>query len=354
MKLLFLPGSYTAPSARFRIWQFVKPLQELGHEVQVRVIKPERHWSSPCRARFCQQHHNKIGSLARLLSALWLTRDVHKFDIIFMNRDVVPETKVSFLEPWLAKRNPHLIFDFDDAIHLGSREHKLRKIIPFFAWITPGNEYLASFVRQLHHHISVWPTVVDTQYYQPVEKRTSRPLCIGWSGSYSSMCHCLPVLREALIQLSNLEDFEFLVIADRRPSFDWPGVKLRFIPWSPVSEAEDLRQIDIGVMPLKDDPFQRGKCGCKALLYMATGIPALVSPVGVNSEIVVHGENGFHCTNNQDWVVYLQRLLHDEALRKRMGHSARNRVVNHYSVQALLPHMIEVFEAVASHKYGQD
>jgi glycosyltransferase involved in cell wall biosynthesis len=322
-------------------------MQALGHEVVVRVTHPERQWASALTTAGLRQLHTKIGVVQRILSALWMLRDAKAFDVIFMNRDVVPEPGIRFIEPWLAKRNPRLVFDYDDSIHLGSRERKLRHILPLFAWITPGNAYLAEFARQVHDRVSIWPTVVNTDYYRPCEDRPPGPVRIGWSGSRSTLQYCLPLLRGVICELAETERFEFIVIADVRPALDWPGVNFRYIQWTPSTEVEGLQQIDIGLMPLQDEPFERGKCGLKAIQYMGCGVPALVSPVGVNCEIVRHGEHGYHCVTDKDWVACIKQLLHDEPLRRQMGAAARQRVTERYSVGSLLPKMIEVFETVA-------
>jgi len=133
MHILFLSGSHTSPAARFWLWQFVQPLQARGHTVKVRVIRPSRHWHSSLSCPVLRYAHSRVGKLARLASAMMILRDAECYDIIMMNRDVVPDSGITFIEPWLAQRNPRLIFDFDDAIHLGAREPKLRKILPHFA-----------------------------------------------------------------------------------------------------------------------------------------------------------------------------------------------------------------------------
>ena len=346
LRILFLPGSYASPAARFRLWQFVEPLRALGHTVDVRVTRPPRQWGSSLRPEVLHRAHTLVGQCWRVVSALWILHDASNFDVIVMNRDIVPNTRIDFIEPWLARRNPRLIFDFDDAIHLGQRERKLRKILPVFAWITAGNEYLASFARHIHPNVSVWPTVVNTDSYQLSEGRPPGVLRIGWSGSDSTLKYCLPLLRKVIVELARDEDFEFVVIANVPPQI-WPGVKIRFIPWSPATEVWGLQQIDIGLMPLRDEPFERGKCGLKAIQYMAVGVPAVVSPVGVNKEIVIHGETGFHCSSEEEWKESLLLLMHDEELRVRLGRAGRQRVVEHYSVASLLPKMIEVFEQVS-------
>lgn len=347
MKILFLPGHHYYPSARFRILQFVKPLKELGHDIKVRVIYPNRYWSSSLKNKIINKYHNRLGSLMRLASAFWVLRDAYAYDVIFMNRDLLPETRITFVEPWLYKRNPRLIFDFDDAIFLGSRGDKLRKILPYFAWIVAGNNYLASFAKEVNFRVSIWPSVVDTEYYNIINSRKPGPPRIGWTGSKFTLRDCFPLIKESMIELAKKEDFELVIISDAAPKIEWPGVRWSFIPWSSETEAEDLQKIDIGIMPLRDEPFERGKCGMKAILYMSSGIPALVSPIGVNKDIVIHEETGFHCVSDSEWISYLRLLIRDENLRKHMGKAARDHVEKNYSIKSLLPKMLEVFAEVS-------
>jgi glycosyltransferase involved in cell wall biosynthesis len=340
MKLLFLPGSYTSPPARFRVWQFVEPLQSLGHQVDVRVIWPPRDW----QPKTSNSLLGRFASILRILSALWLMRDAYRYDVVFINRDLIASHRISFLEEWLCRINHRCIFDFDDAIHLGARQKKLMRILPRFAWITPGNDYLAEFARQVNENVTIWPTVVNTAIYQPAGQRTPGPIRIGWSGSASTVKHCLPLLKNIMQRLANEHNFEFVVIADVNPNITWPNVNVRYIPWTPSSEVWGLQQLDIGLMPLQDEPFERGKCGLKAIQYMGVGVPALVSPVGVNREIVLHGETGFHCFSEDEWIANLVLLIRDQKLRKQMSKAARLRVEKKYSVECLLPQMDSLFQ----------
>lgn len=348
MNLLFLANSYNSPSARFRIWQFVEPLRDLGHNVTVRVTFPARDWEPAVRNPVLKSGANRLASVQRLVNALWITRDIEQFDVIFMNRDLLPSMKIIGLEPWLCRRNPHFIFDFDDAIFTGSREKKLRHILPHFACLTPGNSYLADFARQLNPNVEIWPTVVDTDRYVPVTNRVSGPIRVGWSGSKSTLQYCLPMLTNVFRTLTAKENIEIIIIAEVHPVIPPDDFPFRYIQWTPESEVEGLQQIDIGLMPLRDEAFERGKCGLKAIQYMGVGIPALVSPVGVNREIVPDGETGYHCQTDQDWIDRLELLIHQPELRSRLGIAARERIISRYSVKSLLPHMVKRFEAVAS------
>lgn len=346
MRILFIPGSRNAPAARFRLWQFVRPLQALGHDLEIRIICPERYWSAPAIPAFFSAVVGYAAAITRLVSALWITRDIERFDVVVMNRDLVPEVRIRFLEPWLARRNPRIIFDFDDAIFYGRRADKMAHILPCFSRVSAGNEYLAKFARKYSKHVVVWPTVVDTARWVPRKLREQGPIRIGWSGSRSTMEHCLPVIEGALVALAKEILFEFVVVSDAAPHLKWPGVLIRYIPWSPDTEIASLQLMDVGIMPLKSDEFQRGKCGAKAITYMSIGIPAVVSPVGTNSEIVTPGVDGYHCSCDEDWIRHLRELIQDEAMRFEMGRRARETAIARYSVQSLLPRMNEAFESV--------
>jgi glycosyltransferase involved in cell wall biosynthesis len=244
------------------------------------------------------------------------------------------------------------VFDFDDAIHIGPREKKLRKILPLFACVTPGNPYLAEFARQVNRNVTVWPTVVNTDQYTPTSQRRPGPIRIGWSGSNSTAKYCLPLLEKPLCEIASTHEFEFIIICNSDPQIRWPKVNSRFVPWTPDTEIAGLHEIDLGLMPLKDEAFERGKCGLKAIQYMGIGIPALVSPVGVNSEIVRHGEDGYHCRTAEDWVCYASQLIQNPALRIHMGIHARKRAAQNYSVEALLPKMAATFQQIVEHRVG--
>ena len=174
---------------------------------------------------------------------------------------------------------------------------------------------------------------------------------IGWSGSSSTLAYCFPLLRDAIVELARTEEFEFIVIADRKPAENWPGVRMSFIPWSPETEVDTLQLFDIGLMPLRDEPFEQGKCGLKAISYMAVGITAVVSPVGVNSEIIQDGVNGFLCRGTEEWVKVLKMLLHDSALRESIGAAARAHAESGYSINFLVPRIEACFRRIVDNDF---
>jgi glycosyltransferase involved in cell wall biosynthesis len=151
----------------------------------------------------------------------------------------------------------------------------------------------------------------------------------------------LDIVFPVIKKLEEQYSFEFVVIANKPPVSTCQS--LRFIPWNIQTEIDDLLRFNIGIMPLVDDEWARGKCGFKALQYMALGIPALVSPVGINKDVVDHGINGYHCFTDEDWYKYLEMLLKDESLRSRMGNSARIKIEKNYSVASNTDNFLSLF-----------
>jgi glycosyltransferase involved in cell wall biosynthesis len=346
LRVLMCAASDSDPASRFRVFQFVPHLRQLGWEVDVVTPTPGHYWRSPLtRWRAIYWASTYAASATRLISCLRVLWRARNYDLVVLHRPLVPESCIGSLEPWLQHRSPRIIFDFDDAIHLvGENGPKVRRIVALSTWVTPGNAYLAEFARQHNERVTVIPTVIDTDRHRPVAIRQPGPVRIGWTGSKDTVRHHLSLLKPLITKLSREEQFEFVVIADHPPNPAWPDVPMRFITWSARSEVADHQLIDIGLMPLQDAPLERGKCGAKLLIYGALGCPAVASPVGVNSEIIRHEQTGFLATRQDEWETALRQLLRDPALRMRMGQAARKWVEEHYSVRSVLPELLEVFQ----------
>jgi len=250
--------------------------------------------------------------------------------------------------PWserLARLRAPLVFDFDDALWIrnvsaGNQRFGWLKNITKFAAIArlaqvtvAGNEYLAAWARQYSPSVRVVPTCIDTDRFAPMADRgTSDRITIGWSGSPSTIEHLrilLPVLER--IKRAFGDRIRIRVMGD--PAFAHPQAEIQGEPWSPEAELALLRDMDIGVMPLPDDEWTRGKCGLKGLLSMAMGAATVMSPVGVNAEIVRHGENGFLPASDQEWFDVLGQLIEDADLRTKTGAAGRATVVDRYSIR---------------------
>ena len=209
-----------------------------------------------------------------------------------------------------------------------------------------GNPYLAEYAAGHNPHVAIVPTVIDTDAYVPIPARsTDSRLCIGWSGSFSTIPHfdlAVPVLRKLKDRYG--DRLTFKVIGDARYRSEDLGIE--GLPWRLEDEIRELSSFDIGIMPLPDDPWARGKCGLKGLQYMALGIPTVMSPVGVNEDIIQDGVNGFLAGSEAEWLDKLSQLIESAALRKRLGTAARQTVEAHYSVEAIRPQVLRHFSAL--------
>ena len=291
---------------------------------------------------------------AAYLCRLFRLRSYRHFDYIFIQRAASP-VGPAFFETILARLfKKKIIYDFDDAIWMpqdgkGGRffrwlksYDKVGSICRMAYCVTPGNEFLADYARRFTNQVKVIPTVVDTEKKYTIQKKHSaeQELVVGWTGSHSTLRYLLS-LKETLIECDRDPETHFLIIADKPPT-ELHLTKLRFIPWKEESEISDLVNMDVGIMPLIDNDWTRGKCGFKAIQYMALGIPALVSPVGVNETIVDDGINGFVCRSSEDWTNKIQLLKNDPGLRQQMGEAAREKIKKSYSINYAFPLILAI------------
>lgn len=265
-----------------------------------------------------------------------------RYDVILVHRAICIGGP-ALLERIVTLFGRPVIFDFDDAIyrlHTSAANRwfgwlkfpgKTAAICRLSTHITVGNAFLADYARQYNPNVTIIPSSVDTERYRPIERNgMARRLIIGWTGSSTSQTHLemfAPVLRELL----GRHDVEMRVLSDREPVL--PGVACTWRRWSPETEVEEVGQFDIGIMPMPDDPWARGKCAFKALQYMALGVPAVCSPVGANADVIQHGVNGLLAATSRDWLNQLGSLLHNADQRQRLGAAGRNTVEQQYSMR---------------------
>lgn len=289
--------------------------------------------------------------LLGVLRSFWRLAAVISADFVFIHREVMP-IGPPVIE-WIAARvfRKKIIYDFDDAIWLTDNTNepfferivrwrsKVRMICRWSYKVSCGNAYLADYARQANTNVVINPTTIDPEglhnphLFDRQKLRASKGISgivIGWTGSHSTLKY-LEAMEPVLIELEiKYPQVTWLVIADRPPALKLNN--LVFCRWTKETEIKDLILADVGIMPLPDDQWAKGKCGFKALQYMSLGIPAVVSPVGVNSSIILHGVNGFCCSEPASWKEVLATLLLDEKLRATIGAAGRQTVVNHYSV----------------------
>jgi len=241
------------------------------------------------------------------------------------------------------------VFDFDDAIHLGGKEAHVARICARAAWVTAGNEHLADFARRHTDRVTVLPTVVDTDAYA-VRAEHERPgvrVRVGWLGSDRSIGETLVPHLGLLARLRDALGFELVVVSKPRPDLPAAVGPWRFVEWSPEVETRLAELFDVGIMPLLDDPFQRGKCGCKLLQYMAAGLPAVASPVGVNAHLLADGR-GLLAAGEGEWRAALAALVADAGLRGALGRAGRAFVERRYALREWFPVLEEILARVAS------
>jgi glycosyltransferase involved in cell wall biosynthesis len=260
----------------------------------------------------------------------------------------------SWLERTIARTHP-LVYDFDDAIYLPRASEanawarplkspgKAVRISHVASRVVVATEILAAAARRWSSSVTVVPSTIDTDLYV-VRPRTpnARPV-LGWTGSLTTAPY-LELLLPALRALRAQCDYRLRVVG-ARPAL--PGIDVEYVPWSAETEVDDLRSLDVGLMPMPDDAWARGKAGMKALQYMALGIPPVVSPVGANPDIVEDGVSGFHARSDDEWCGRLRELLASPDLRERLGHAARQVVVSRYSARVQAPRVAELFRGLA-------
>lgn len=354
---IFSPYPYAgAPSQRFRYEQYLDKIQQQGFQF---VCYPFIDAST--NAILYKEGHT-LQKIAGVVKG-YLRRFIHiskarKADFVFIHREAAPLGPPIF--EWLLTKvlRKKIIYDFDDAIWLPNISainriaakfkwhHKVGSICRWSYKVSCGNQYLCGYAARFNRSVVLNPTTIDTERLHnqlkdqdtPVAER--RPPVIGWTGSHSTM-HFLDEIVPVLRRLAEKYTFKTVIIANQPPVFQLKN--LEFIQWCAATEIKDLLQINVGMMPLTDDPWAKGKCGFKALQYLALGIPAVVSPVGVNTEIVASGINGYLCENEEDWYRALETLITDTQLRTQMGHAGRQKIEAQYSVKANTENFLRLF-----------
>ena len=353
-KLLFLTlhRKDRSPGQRFRHEQYLKYLEANGFEITYSNILDVD------QDRMFYSQGNIPGKLLVGLKALWKRikdwKRANRFDQIFIFRDAF--FFGTFIERLFKTPSAKLIFDFDDSIWLQDENPgqsifqrlknpaKTAKIISYCDLIIAGNEYLASYAMQYNSNVFIIPTTIDLEEYKPIAiSKPYEKICIGWSGSFSTIKHFESAIESlAKIKEKFADKVYFKVIGDG--SYTNDSLELTGLPWKKESEIEDLCEIDIGIMPLPDDDWSRGKCGLKGLQYMALEIPTIMSPVGVNSDIIQDGQNGFLASSTEEWVEKLSLLIESESLRKKIGQAGRKTVEKDFSVEANKDKWLKVFQ----------
>jgi glycosyltransferase involved in cell wall biosynthesis len=342
-----------APSQRFRFEQYLNQLSAAGFAITVSPFFNGSVYNSLHTAN--SRRSKIIPILESFIRRFALLFRVSEYDFVFIHREAAP-VGPPVIEWAIAKLfKKKIIYDFDDAIWTTDKtsepaiEKLLRwriKVKSICLWsykVSCGNAYLASYALVFNANTIVNPTTIDLAATNGVwRKAPHRPLTIGWTGSSSTLKY-LEEFEPVLLAIENeFPSVYFVFIADRRPKLRLQNMIFKY--WNVDSELQDLAEIDIGIMPLPDDEWTKGKCGFKALQYMSLEIPAVVSAVGVNSLLIQNNQNGFICHSNEEWLKALRILILDETLRKRIGKAGKKTVQDHYSVESNSENFLSFFQ----------
>lgn len=325
MNIAFLATRIEKPSFRYRVLQYIPFLEKEGYKCEVNVI-PKTVWAR-----------------------IKLFRRMKNFDIVFLQKKLFNAVEWSFLR----KNARKLIYDFDDAVMFRESNNKNlfsdRRMNSFIRTVKDsdiviaGNEYLKDLAIKENKKTFVIPTSVDmNRYTEKPLMASSDSVILGWIGSSSTLFY-LERMKNVWDSLYKLfPNIKLKIVADK--FFDCENMPVIKKQWSYEGEIQDLHTFDIGIMPLTDDPWSRGKCGFKLLQCMAVGIPVVCSPVGVNKDIVTDGINGFLADRDEEWIEKIGILIKNDKLRLQMGKMARETVLAHYSVNIAIRQLIEIFK----------
>ncbi len=233
------------------------------------------------------------------------------------------------------------VLDVDDAVWLNrGGEKNFARLVGLCDGVICGNSFIEENVRRWCSEIMVLPTAVDTERFRPLPDpaRQSTRAIIGWSGLGSNLASLTAIERPLAAVLDSHKDAVLRVVSNARPTFQLlRESQVEYVPWSPENEVRTIQEMSIGLMPMEDSLWSRGKCSYKMLLYMACGVPVAVSPVGMNNEVLAAGNVGFGPRSEAEWSDCLSYLLDHSDKAKRIGQDGRRVVEERYGLRNLAP-----------------
>ncbi len=340
------------PSARFRVRQHIEPLYDLGIDVHEHIpfinkLAGIPSQIQPVTSLFPESTINLGWQGLKLMCHLpGLTKSLHS-DLIWLNRELLIGQYT--LERLF--RQP-IILDIDDAVwHAKPNDLKtMRRIGREAIAVMAGNKYIADWFTQWNNNIHIIPTAIDTNRFSPENidhiAHQNKPFTIGWTGSGGNI-EFLYSIEKALSAFLEKYNGKILIVGDREPKFQVIKSKyVDFRPWSPRTEASFLREMDVGLMPLPDNEWMRGKCSFKMLQYMSTAIPVVVSPIGMNIEVLNHGLIGYAAESHDDWFDALTMLYQNQQLASEMGETGRRIIIENYSRRVVSEKIANIFLSI--------
>lgn len=354
MKVLFLTMSTEiAASSRVRVFQYFSYLDKA--QVRHKAI------SYVCDAQFKKEVSlKKQGILDKVVYKLYSWANLWKciflspaYDVVFIQKVLLHVTTQKLIK----LLNKNIVFDFDDAIYLADKakygkdttkrkfESRLIHMLKISKCVIVGNNHIKDYALGFNKDVFVIPSPIDDQRYSPRQKSSpNSKITIGWLGSFPGTVYIKQLCNVFKILSAKYSDLKIELVGSDDLKIE--GVYVTTKKWNFDTEIFDLQNFDIGIMPLNDDEWCRGKCGYKILLYMAVGLPVVASPVGVNSEIIKNNITGFLATTEDEWVDKLSQLIDSEKLRTEMGEKGRKVVEEKYSYAVNAPKLLKIFKNI--------
>lgn len=347
----------SAPGQRFRYEQYVQLLTDNNFKLDFfSFLDPRTNEILYKKGHFIRRFSGLIYGFLKRFALLSV---IHKADYVFIFREAAPIGPPVF--EWIIAKifRKKIIYDFDDAIWTTDKPQegawerlirwrwKVRSICTWSYKVSCGNEYLCNYARSFNKNVVLNPTTIDTNYhrYTTSFKKNENEIVVGWTGSHSTLKYLDEIVPVIQYLEKRYPSLVFLVIANQKPTLSITS--LRFIQWSKETEIEDLAKIDIGIMPLPNDEWSKGKCGFKLLQYMSLKKPSIASPVGVNTTIIDNGVDGLISDSADQWVEAIEKLINDVNLRTRLGEAGRRKVELHYSVSSNTSNFLLLFQSSA-------
>ncbi|MDR2010768.1 MAG: glycosyltransferase [Bacteroidales bacterium] len=348
-----------SPGQRFRFEHYIQYLEKNGYEIIFsNIIDEKDDQLFYSHGKYFAKLKIVVKSFFHRLKDLKTARDC---DLIFIYREAFMLGNTYF-EKRFSKLDIPVVFDFDDSIWLNDtsdgnknlawikKPEKTAKICKYADLVMVGNQYLADYAKQYNKNVVVVPTTIDINYHKIINvEKNNNKICIGWTGSTSTLKHfysVIPFLKK--LQKKYGDKIYFKVIANK---YERSGeLDVKFTLWNKENEIKELSEFDIGIMPLPDDKWSRGKCGFKGLQCMALKIPVVMSPVGVNKDIVQNGINGFLTETEDEWIEYLSLLIDSKEVRQKIGEEGYKTVKEKYSVDIWNIKILNIFDSLISEK----
>ncbi len=353
MKIATLTDHYFSPSSRFRIRQYIPNLRLKGFEIYdySRKYSIETASSRDSNKRIRESYKLILNALlhesANLIQKFYQSLQSHKYDVVWLSRQMIigyPSFEYLIKKP--------MIYDIDDAIFLTNKLSNIQyKITSKRAnAIIAGNEYLANESLKYNNNVFVIPTAVDTQRWKPVLLKENKlkskynDYIIGWSGTSSSFKYFLPIEQSIRKLLIDFPRTKLVFMSDKFPKeLKVLGPYIKFVKWSIEMEVKFIQSLDLGLMPVANDDWSKGKCAYKALLYSACGIPVVMTPTGVNQKLLEQSNIGFGPRTPNEWYEVIEMLLSSQSLGGQLGENGVDLVRKNYSLEVCTPKLVEIF-----------